>query len=324
MTDLVKLNPGDQIDKWIIVDKLGEGEQLICGGGDFGAVYKVAKDDKYYALKTENADESIKVLKIEVYFMRLANKRKSRHFCVCEDAGAFASLLYLVMTMVGPSLQDHRKALPGQKFSIGCALSVGIQCLEAIEDLHEIGFLHRDLKPSNFASGREDMKETRVIYLLDFGMCRQYQDEKGQIRKPRISPGFRGTIRYAPLSSHIKREYSRKDDIESWLYQQIEITRGALPWRSIESRDKVAMFKERCRFDVGLRELMGGCPCEYIEILRYVDNLRYYDQPDYKKIYTALRRSITALGAREYPYDWEVKSVKQTPSNRSCKKQQSG
>lgn len=45
--------------------------------------------------------------------------------------------------MVGPSLQDHRKALPGQKFSIGCALSVGIQSLEAIEDLHAIGFLHR-------------------------------------------------------------------------------------------------------------------------------------------------------------------------------------
>lgn len=42
-----------------------------------------------------------------------------------------------------PYLEDIRKELPGQKFSMGCALSVGIQCLEAIEELHAIGFLHR-------------------------------------------------------------------------------------------------------------------------------------------------------------------------------------
>lgn len=73
----------------------------------------------------------------------------------------------------------------------------------------------RDVKPSNFASGRETKKELRKIYLLDFGMCRQYVDESGQIRRPRESPGFRGTIRYAPLSCHVRRETSRKDDIES-------------------------------------------------------------------------------------------------------------
>lgn len=67
------------------------------------------------------------------------------------------------------------------------------------------------------------------------------------------------------------------------------------------------MYKERCRFDVGLRELMGGCPREYIEILRYIDTLRYYDTPDYKRIYTLLRHAGRTLGANEYPYDWEPK-----------------
>lgn len=32
-------------------------------------------------------------------------------------------------------------------------------------------------------------------------------------------------------------------------------------------------YKERCRYDTGLRELMGGCPREYVEILRYIDNV---------------------------------------------------
>ncbi|KAI6209572.1 Tau-tubulin kinase 1 [Aphelenchoides besseyi] len=263
--ELVKLSPGDQIDQWTIVDKLGE--------GGFGAVYKVSKNGRYYALKTESMNENIKVLKMEVYVMRLANQRKSKHFCVCEDTGAFGSVLYVVMTMVGPSLQDHRKALPGQKFSIGCALSVGMQCLEAIEEIHAIGFLHRDLKPSNFATGREDMHELRKIYLLDFGMCRQYLDSDGHIRRPRQSPGFRGTIRYAPLSCHVRRETSRKDDVESWLYQQIEITRGALPWRSTENRDQVAI---------------------------------YYEAPDYKRIYSLLKRAMTTLNiSNNPPYDWE-------------------
>lgn len=55
--------------------------------------------------------------------------------------------------------------------------------------------------------------------------------------------GFRGTVQYASLSSHIRRETCRKDDIESWLYQQIEITRGTLPWRSLIDKDEIAMFK---------------------------------------------------------------------------------
>ena len=38
---------------------------------------------------------------------------------------------------------------------------------------------------------------------------------------------------------------------------------------------QVGAHKERCRYDPGLKELMGGCPRQYIEILRYVDTLGY-------------------------------------------------
>ncbi|KAM3717379.1 Tau-tubulin kinase [Dirofilaria immitis] len=193
-------------------------------------------------------------------------------------------------------VKDMRKKLPGQKFSMVCALSVGIQCLEAIEELHTIGFLHRDIKPSNYATGRGKLSELRRIYILDFGMCRSYLDEHGRFRPPRKTAGFRGTVRYASLSSHIRRETCRKDDIESWLYQQIEVTRGALPWCSLDDKkDDVAMFKERCRFETGLQELMGGCPQEYIEILRYIDSLRFYDNPNYKKIYKLMRKAMSVL-----------------------------
>ncbi|VDK58048.1 unnamed protein product [Anisakis simplex] len=169
-----RLRAGERVDRWLVEDKLGE--------GGFGSVYKV--------------------LKMEVYVLKMAEKNKSKHFCKCEDSGMFKTMLYIVMTMVGPCLQiqqfgnmhllkDLRKELPGQKLTIGCALSVGTQCLEAIEELHAIGFLHRDIKPSNYAIGREELHELRRIYILDFGMCRKYLDENNKLRPPRkVSSSF--------------------------------------------------------------------------------------------------------------------------------------
>ncbi|VDN05356.1 unnamed protein product [Thelazia callipaeda] len=298
MVNIIRLQSGEKVNRWTVVGKLGE--------GGFGSVYKVSKGNELYALKTESLREKIKLLKMEVYVLKLANGRKSKHFCICEDTGIYKTCLYLVMTLLGSCLQDIRKDLPKQKLSMGCALSVGIQCLESIEELHAIGFLHRDIKPNNFATGRGKLSELRRIYIFDFGMCRSYLDQHGLFRPPRKIVGFRGTTRYASLSCHIRREMCRKDDIESWLYQQIEITRGALPWRSLdEKKDDVAMYKERCRFEVGLQELMGGCPREYIEILRYIDGLRFYDKPNYDKIYKLMRKALASLRVQEFPYDWE-------------------
>ena len=46
--------------------------------------------------------------------------------------------------------------------------------LEALEDLHSVGYLHRDVKPDNYSIGRAEKQETGKIYLLDFGMARKY------------------------------------------------------------------------------------------------------------------------------------------------------
>lgn len=48
-----------------------------------------------------------------------------------------------------------------------------MQCLEGIEDLHNVGFIHRDVKPSNFAMGRK-LAVMRTVFMLDFGLARQY------------------------------------------------------------------------------------------------------------------------------------------------------
>jgi hypothetical protein len=38
--------------------------------------------------------------------------------------------------------------------------------------------------------------------------------------------------------------------------------------------------------------------------MNHIDSLRYYDMPDYDKIFNLLRRSLASRQLAERPYDW--------------------
>ena len=42
----------------------------------------------------------------------------------------------------------------------------------------------------------------RKVYMLDFGLARQYTNANGEVRTPRAAAGFRGTVRYASMNAH--------------------------------------------------------------------------------------------------------------------------
>ncbi|KAH7728971.1 Protein kinase domain containing protein [Aphelenchoides avenae] len=322
--ELIQLEVGRVVEnKWKVEKKLGEGA--------FGAVYKVSKDGQLYALKVEGVNEQLQMLKMEVFVLtELSRLKLDRHFCQIEDKGQHANFNYVVMTYVGKSLQNLLNERPRHSFSMGTALGVGIKCLEALEDLHSIGkklwlrafeliaglgYLHRDVKPGNYTIGRAAANELRRIYVLDFGMTRRFIHDDGTIKKPRAAAGFRGTVKYAPLSCHMQRELCRKDDCESWLYMLVEITVGKLPWRNMKEINQVGLCKKNCRKDLGLRQLFGGCPREYIEVLQSIDACRFFDAPDYDKIYKLLRKAMESTKSEELPYDWEEKQQTKTTNN---------
>ena len=109
------------------------------------------------------------------------------------------------------------QARQSEHFTMGTAIGVALQALEAIEELHSIGFLHRDIKPGNYSIGLPERNEQRRVFMLDFGMCRRCVHEDGTPRRPRQAAGFRGTPRYAALRCHLNAEYCRADDVESWV-----------------------------------------------------------------------------------------------------------
>lgn len=43
---------------------------------------------------------------------------------------------------------------------------------------------------------------SKTVFMLDYGLARQYLNAKGEIRSPRSAAGFRGTVRYASVSAH--------------------------------------------------------------------------------------------------------------------------
>lgn len=128
--------------------------------------------------------------------------------------------------------------MPRGTFSLPTVIRLSAQMLDAIEAVHDAGFLHRDIKPSNFAMGRLP-NYTRTLYLLDFGLARQYTNAEGAVRPARPVAGFRGTVRYASRNAHANRELGRHDDLWSMFYMLVEFASGQLPWRRLKDKEQV-------------------------------------------------------------------------------------
>ncbi len=49
--------------------------------------------------------------------------------------------------------------------------------LDAIEKLHDRGYLHRDIKPSNFVMGKG--KQRSQLFMVDFGLAKLHLGRDG-------------------------------------------------------------------------------------------------------------------------------------------------
>ncbi|KAA3672173.1 tau tubulin kinase [Paragonimus westermani] len=186
-------------------------------------------------------------------------------------------------------------------FSITTTVRLSLQILEAIETIHEAGFLHRDIKPSNFAVGRLPTN-SRVIYMLDFGLARQYTTPKGDVRPPRPVAGFRGTVRYASRNAHMNREMGRHDDLWSMFYMLVEFASGQLPWRRIKDKEQVGQIKNSFNHMTLTRCL----PSEFRTFLEHIEGCTYMDRPDYGMLRGLITQALARRDIHESdPFDWE-------------------
>uniref|UniRef100_A0AC35TTT2 Protein kinase domain-containing protein n=1 Tax=Rhabditophanes sp. KR3021 TaxID=114890 RepID=A0AC35TTT2_9BILA len=273
------------------------------GGGGFGEIYEandLQNHNERVAVKVESGKATKQVLKMEVAVLRRLQGK--RHACKFYGCGRNDRFNYLVMSLQGKNLADLRRESPKQCFSVSTAIRLGLQILAAIKEIHSIGFLHRDIKPSNFAMGRSS-STSKIVYMLDFGLARQYLNAKGEIRSPRSAAGFRGTVRYAAVSAHKNREMGRQDDLWSLFYMLVEFHQSALPWRKIKDKDEVGRMKD----EVNLEYLLDGCPQELLSFATHLKTLTYPDEPDYAYLEKCLVSIVERLNiGMDDPYDWDL------------------
>ncbi|KYB26867.1 tau-tubulin kinase homolog Asator isoform X2 [Tribolium castaneum] len=294
MTSEDLLQPGHVVkERWKVVKKIG--------GGGFGEIYEgldlITREQ--VALKVESARQPKQVLKMEVAVLKKLQGKE--HICRFIGCGRNDRFNYVVMQLQGRNLAELRRAQPRAAFSLSTTLRLGLQILKAIESIHSVGFLHRDIKPSNFSMGRLQYN-CRKVYMLDFGLARQYTTATGEVRAPRAAAGFRGTVRYASINAHKNKEMGRHDDLWSLFYMLVEFVNGQLPWRKVKDKEQVGLMKEKYDHRLLLKHL----PSDLKQFLDHIQSLEYADKPDYQMLINLFERCMKRRGVKPSdPYDWE-------------------
>ncbi|VDO05908.1 unnamed protein product [Haemonchus placei] len=310
--------------------------------GPFSDVFLVCDADnkkRKYAMKCERVEGNQRpVLKLDV--LVLMSVKGSVGFPLFIAAGRTKIYRYCVMQLVGPDLGKLRRSLVAKRyrrfsisaiaivlrpiidsfrlrFSVPTALRVLQQTLRRLEVLHDAGWLCRyvkspnslhysDVKAPNFAIGLG--QENGVVYMLDFGFARKFKDANGVIYPPREAAALLGTFQYTSLASHGHRDQSPKDDLESWFYMAAELLKGPLPWSKIDGHKehKTIMARKLSIRAEGRAEFMCGMPDEFDIILSMIDQMGFFERPQYQLIHSLIDQAAEKLDITLHePLDWQ-------------------
>ena len=287
------------LDGYEIIKKLGTGA--------FGTVYKALhnKSGNIVAVKIENKDKHSRLVH-EVKIYKALQKNNALGFPRLYDYMEKPQNNICIMDYLGPSLEDLFE-FSNNTFSIKTVLMIGIQVLNRIEELHNLGYIHRDIKPDNFLIGTGKKKSR--IFLIDFGLSKTYLDTEQNHVEYRTDRSFTGSFRYSSIRNHKGIEQSRRDDLESIGYMLIFFLKGKLPWQGLRGSTKSKRSENifNTKNSTSLSELCKGVPREFHLYMKYCIVLRFLQKPDYN----LLRNLFIVLFNNkkynlDYVYDWNI------------------
>ncbi|TCD62119.1 hypothetical protein EIP91_007456 [Steccherinum ochraceum] len=143
---------------------------------------------------------------------------------------------------------------------------------------------------------------------VDFGMAKHYRDPKTKQHIPyRERKSLSGTARYMSINTHLGREQSRRDDLESLGHVFMYFLRGGLPWQGLRAAtnkqkyEKIGEKKQSTPID----ELCEGFPEEFAIYMNYVRKLGFEETPDYDFLRELFSKVLKTLNEPEDGvFDW--------------------
>ena len=115
-----------------------------------------------------------------------------------------------------------------------------IRMIDAIEELHEKGFIHSSLKPDHFVLQSEDKYDVKLIGLSNaFTYLKELSDGSVQHIEVQIRRTHtpKGDPHFHSIGYHNGYRRSRRDDMESLGYCLIYLAKGTLPWINPNVKD---------------------------------------------------------------------------------------
>ena len=213
----------------------------------------------------------------------------------------------LVIDLLGPSLEDLFD-ICGRRFSVKTVVMVAKQMISRVQAIHERNLIYRDIKPDNFLIGRSKTREARSVFVVDFGMAKQYRDPKTKQHIPyRERKSLSGTARYMSINTHLGREQSRRDDLEALGHVFLYFLRSSLPWQGLKAatnKQKYEKIGEK-KQSTPIKELCEGYPEEFGIYLNYVRKLGFEETPDYDFLRELFTKVLKNRGeVEDGVYDW--------------------
>ena len=114
---------------------------------------------------------------------------------------------YYLLSSLHGNASECLKQIYGTDANYNLVFSMGIQIIEALEQLHSAGYVHCDIKPQNILlkdryrlkANSTNWNSAEKLVLIDFENCVKYVDSNSEHVKMHKSDHFRGTIEYAAI-----------------------------------------------------------------------------------------------------------------------------
>ncbi|MGK7936295.1 MAG: protein kinase [Xenococcaceae cyanobacterium] len=187
----------------VIGKKLQDGKYILnqeLGEGGFGLTYQATNQilNQVVVIKTfksSSADDT------EVAYVRKQFLNESQRLVQCYHPNIVRfyeffiedEFPYIVMDYIKGKTLD-RIILPDKPLSEATAITYIKQIGEALKIVHSKGLLHRDIKPQNLIL-RQNKQQ---VILIDFGIAREFNQERLQTHTNIVSDGYAPIEQYLP------------------------------------------------------------------------------------------------------------------------------